>query len=550
MKHSKETSSARALVSFAWCFGIALFLAAAAAPAQTLQGQLQLQWGDPRGGAGQPQRQGKFRATLVTDDGTRHVLDAAQAKRGAGDLYALANRRVAVEFSQQPSGARRTSAMRAIEAIVPADRTLAAGARMSASAQVMANAAVLGNTRWVTVACKFNDIADEQKPITFFQGQYGTDPGQLGHYWLEVSYGKVNLTGSSAYGWFTLPQPRSHYIKTVDGEDDADLDLLFEDCAAAADAQIDFNGVQGINMMFNGDLDGSAWGGGACGPLEGKPNVCIRNTWNPPWAFNNLAPLAHEMGHGYGLPHSDNSDGDDDTYDNPWDVMSDGWRNAVTNPTYGSLPKHINIYQRERLGWIDAARKQTVAANPTSRVSVNLDFASTAASGNKQMIVLNMPAQPDPFAGTVYTVEARKRTGSYENKLAGDAVIIHRLKDFGTAYSVDATTPPANVANNEGSMFKVGETWVSPDRSHWVRVEAETATGFVVSVGSQPRVMSSPLPARLVGTAVSAVSVGQAAQTQPTRALPQRVGARAVQPDCRSARGVKSEARRCAEAVR
>ena len=75
----------------------------------------------------------------------------------------------------------------------------------------------------------------EQKPVSFFQGQYGTNAGQLGHYWKDVSYNKIDLTGSSAYGWFTLPQPRSFYVTTVDGEEEANLDQLFKDCAAAAD---------------------------------------------------------------------------------------------------------------------------------------------------------------------------------------------------------------------------------------------------------------------------------------------------------------------------
>jgi hypothetical protein len=466
------------------------------AHAEIVQGSLQLQWGDPRGGVGQPAKPGKFNATLVADDGSRHVLDAAQARRAAGDLYALSNRRVAVAFSP----AKRAGGLRSIEAIVPVEPV-----RVSASARVTGMAkAVTGTTRWVTLACKFSDVATEQKPVTFFQDQYGTAPGQLGHYWNEVSYGKINLAGSTAHGWFTLPHPRSHYITTVDGEDDADLDQLFEDCVAAADPTVDFAGVQGINMMFNGDLDGSAWGGGACGPVEGVANACIRSTWNPPWAFNNLAPLAHEMGHGYGLPHSDNSDGDDDTYDNPWDVMSDSWRNAVSSPTFGTLPKHINVYQRERLGWVNAARKQAMAYRPGTRVRVNLDHAHLPGSNNTQMLVLSMSAQADPYAGTLYVLEARKRSGTYENKLAGDAVIIHKLQNYGTAYSIDAAMPPANVSNNEGSMFKVGETWVSPDESQWVMVEAETATGFIVSVGPKPRIMSSPLPSRQSPSAVSA----------------------------------------------
>lgn len=370
----------------------------------------------------------------------------------------------------------------------------------------MAAAPVSGNTRWVTLMCRFSDIATEQKDKAFFQSQYGAAPGALGHYWNEVSCGKIDLAGSAAHGWFLLPQPRAFYITKNGDKDKANFDQLFKDCGAAADAEVDFTGVLGVNMMFNDDLDGSAWGGGGCATLEGV-NMCKKTTWNPPWAFNNLAPLAHEMGHGYGLPHSDNSDGDDDPYDNPWDVMSDAWRNATSSTTFGALPKPINIYQRERLGWVDAARKQSIAGSNDTRVRITLDFASLAGSSSKQMVVLAMPqVSGDPYRNTIYTLEARKRTGSYEAKLAGDTVIIHALQNYGNAKSIDADNPAANVANNEGSMFKVGEMWTSPDQNqtHWVRVEEATATGFIVSVGPKPRVTGGPQRQRLAPSPVTA----------------------------------------------
>ncbi|HEX7802505.1 MAG TPA: hypothetical protein VF471_07100 [Pseudoxanthomonas sp.] len=510
--------------------GAALMTGALQARAQVVQGQLQLQWGDPRGDAGQAKRPGKLLVALVTDDGKRQALDPAQARIAAGDLYALANRRVAVEFG---SGSR-DAARGKVEAIVPADNLGQAYDPAVPLKTGPVAKAVAGTTRWVTVACKFSDIATEQKTVDFFRGQYGTLAGQLGHYWPEVSYGKVSLAGSDAYGWFTLPQPRSYYV-TGEGDGDADLDKLFEDCAAAADPTVNFTGAQGINMMFNGDLDGYAWGGSACGPLEGA-NRCIRNTWNPPWSFNNLAPLAHEMGHGYGLPHSNNSDGDDDPYDNPWDVMSDAWHNAVPNATYGSLPKHINIYQRDRLGWVDAARKRTVTAGGP-RVTVNLDAASLAGSLNTQMVVFTIPQE----AGVLYTLEARKRTGAYEANLAGNAVIIHRIVNGGTAYSVDAAVPPANVSNNEGSMFKVGETWVSPYDAYWVTVESETATGFVVSLGPQPRYMGGPAPVQRSTGGTASASQPSVLST-PTSRKPRQTS------DCASARGQISAKGGCGRA--
>lgn len=482
------------------------------ARAQTIeQGLLQLEWGDPpRATMGQPRLAPQFNASLLKDDGSRIALDPVQARRAAGDLYVLANRRVAVAFG---ATGKAMSAAPSIEAIVPADRTAQSAQASAVTARVAAAAPINGVTRWVTVMCKFSDIATEQKALPFFQSQYGEGVGQLGHYWREVSYNKINLTGSSAYGWFDLSQPRSYYITQENGKDKADLRKLFADCGAAADPTVDFASVQGVNMMFNGDLDGYAWGGGSCAPLEGRASLCTRVTWNPPWSFSNLAPLAHEMGHGYGLPHSDNSDGDDDTYDNPWDVMSDGWSNVVRDATYGARPKHINIFQRHRLSWVDAARQQVLTLGDIATRQIALDYAHLAGSSNVQMLVLSLSPQADPYATVVYTLEARKREGAYEASLAGDAVIIHKIQASGTAYSVDADVPPANTSNNEGSMFKVGERWLTPEGTHAVTVTAQTPTGFLLTVGP-PRVMSSPNPPLLKPGGTSASSTPSTTGTQ------------------------------------
>ncbi|MGY1458432.1 hypothetical protein ACW5F0_07275 [Luteimonas sp. A534] len=473
---------------------LALLSCAFTAQAEVLQGGLELRWGDPFAPGGDEGLAPRFQATLVLDSGERITLDPEQARRGAGDLYALANRRVAIEFSRPAAAHGR----RVIEAIVPADGIGAPRAEhpIAGRSDTVAQA-VLGSTRWITIACKFSDITAEQKTVDFFRAQYGDAVGQLGHYWREVSYNKINLAGSGARGWYTLPNPRSHYV-TFNAEEDkdkADLDALFNDCTAAADADVDFRQVLGINLMFNGDLDGYAWGGGRCVTLDGVYN-CWSTTWNPPWSFNNVAPLAHEMGHGYGLPHSDNSDGDDDPYDNPWDVMSSAWHNAVQDATYGTRPKHINIYQRDRLGWVDAARKHTIAAGALP-AQVRVDYASLHASGNAQMLVLQTPASPDPYRGTIYTVEARRPLGAYEGQLAGDAIIIHSVgSDYrAMAKSQDADVPPANVSNNEGSMFKVGETWLSPDGLFSVHVESKTASGFVVVAGTPVRTGGNQRPA-------------------------------------------------------
>ena len=492
---------------------------AAGASASIIHGRLELVWGDAAPGSGEPH---VFKAAIVDDAGRRHALDTASALRAAGDLYSLYHRRVAVSVAPATSAkAASAGGLLTAQAIVPVDDltpgALQGGRPLPKAGEIAPK--ITGTTVWATLLCKFSDIATEQKALSFFQGQYGNAIGQLDHYWREVSYNQINLTGSAAYGWYTLPQPRSFYVtKDANNKDKADLNKLFDDCVAAADADVNFaanGGLQGVNMMFNGDLDGFAWGGGRCKLLDGV-NKCWSTTWNPPWSFNNLAPLSHEMGHAYGLPHANNSDGDSDTYDNPWDVMSDAWNNGVANATYGRLPKHINIYSRNRLGWVGAARKATFQSADARR-TYTIDRASLAGSSNVQMLTLAYPGTATRY----FTVEVRKRGGNYEANLAGDAVIIHEV-DTGRAspaWSMDADTPPANRANNEGSMFKVGETWVSPDGLFRLKVQAATTNGFTVEV----RGMRTGGPGRAVRTAAG--SSGPATSAQSSRLVPAGAGA-------------------------
>ena len=67
----------------------------------------------------------------------------------------------------------------------------------------------------------------------------------------------MDLIGSGAFGWFTLPYNRDHYLPGGS----LDWEAAAEDCTAAADAVVDFTPYVGINLMFNADLDGYAWGG-------------------------------------------------------------------------------------------------------------------------------------------------------------------------------------------------------------------------------------------------------------------------------------------------
>ncbi|MFD0727405.1 hypothetical protein [Lysobacter brunescens] len=443
-----------------------------------LQGRLNVRYGDGRPGPG---RTSKTVVRLIEDNGRIHLIDAASAKRAAGDLHLLANRRVAVSVAAIAQGKAADSApLLTAEAIVPID-DLDADAAQGRAGDVSI-AAVTGTKAWVTVMCRFKDNTSTPRPLSYFVDMYANTSGRLDHYWRNMSYGKINLTGSTASGWYTLPQNRAYYFPST-GE--PRWDELRNNCLGAANPNVNYANFFGINMIFNGDMDGYAYGGTETLTYDGvTKNWGL--TWNPPWAYRSnvvndyegINTLAHEMGHAFGMPHSDNMDGDGDTYDNAWDIMSGGYDEVFYDATYGRLPQNPIVYQRDLMGWFDAARvRNHTRLNATT--TYTMDRASLQGSANVQMVKLIVPNST-----TYYTIEVRKTAGPiYDSRLPGDSVIIHRVTD--RARIVDARVPPHDYSNQETNMFKVGESYTTPEATgSRYRVEVLTATtaGFTVRV--------------------------------------------------------------------
>jgi hypothetical protein len=232
-------------------------------------------------------------------------------------------------------------------------------------------------------------------------------------------------------------------------------------------------------MMFNGNLDCCAWGGSRYATLDGLSKVW-RVTWEPPWGWGDMGVIAHEMGHGFGLPHANNFDGDSSPYDSPWDVMSSATGYAINDATYGRLGKHINAYHKEQLDWISGATLLEVPAG--NEVTATIDAMADLTTTNYRMAKI-----PIPGGNRYYTVEARKRFGSYDGALPGDVVIIHHVQPGRAqpSWAVDTDVPPADYGDNEGTMFRVGEVFTDSANNISVSIDSETIDGFVVTIDTR-----------------------------------------------------------------
>lgn len=336
---------------------------------------------------------------------------------------------------------------------------------------------ITGQQNWVNLLCKFSDTPTEP-----FNAQAVTDKftgaGSINEYWSTVSYNTLTLT-SQTVGWITLPHPKSYY---QNADVTVSRGLILQECGAVADPLIDFSELSGVNLIVSEPLNTPlASGTRAQLTLDGVTST-YGITWITPWEFAQRGAMTQLIGLALGLSTSDNSDNDNRTDDNPWDMMS--------QPLYGCpvgsdcMPQHPIAYHKVQAGWVTA---QATYNGTATTYTVN--YLDIPAAGGVHMITV--------AAGnnTFYTVEARRKIdANYDVSLPGSAVIIHYANPANPIPVILVGGIDREQSEGAGAMWIPGETYQDVMADVTIQVVAQTETGFTVTVAPHTVLTNTPTP--------------------------------------------------------
>jgi hypothetical protein len=121
--------------------------------------------------------------------------------------------------------------------------------------------AILGRHPYAIILLRFNDVPELADPPKSDYLELVSDAvaGSLNNYWKEISYGKVDITGSQVFGWYTM---KYAFSDLFDPDKVADLNQrdnwIAEAKRLAAEASVDLSPFSGVFVVINAGGDGSA----------------------------------------------------------------------------------------------------------------------------------------------------------------------------------------------------------------------------------------------------------------------------------------------------
>ncbi|MFG6194942.1 hypothetical protein [Nonomuraea sp. JJY05] len=306
-------------------------------------------------------------------------------------------------------------------------------------------------------------MPDEPRSPEYFKQLFtsaGKGKGGLYDFWVQQSYGKLNLDLSTVQGWYTLPYTRAQ-------EQQKDRLTKWTDCAKNFQKKLWQLNPNGIIVIWNDVFDtygASSYPLTLNGTQRNYMAVSLdREGWHP-------AIAAQEMGHGYGLGHSFAYP--DMEYGDSWDSMSSwtsGWFfNPPDDPDFGIKGPGLIAPTRMWMGWItqDRIRECSTACGPAQ--VVGLDHPEVGGP-----LVIKIPGD----GGAFYTIEYRTKEG-WDQGMPGNSVVVHKVEPSGRSLLM----PGWNAALwRAGESFQVDQLHIELGRldgnSAWVCVNLPPCTG-------------------------------------------------------------------------
>jgi hypothetical protein len=285
---------------------------------------------------------------------------------------------------------------------------------------------------WAILVVRFRDDPDPTTSMETYENVFtsaGTGTMNMVDYFLEMSHGQINVSGSRVFGPYTLDRPRADYVGNVYPQPTGKLNrngVLDLARATATAAGVDLSEFAGVVVCGTPALD-------LCGWVGSFAALCDDSSLQP-------SLLGQEMGHGYGLDHS-RRHGSEDDYQDPWDTMSTAGAYMASHPAYGAVGPGLNAWNMRLRGWLREPRVHVIASSQTA----------------DELVVLR-PLHARELPGTlalqvgIYLVEFRLRE-RWDAGIPRSCVLIHRAAD-NRSYLMQGQSGNADLV--AGDRFEIG----------------------------------------------------------------------------------------------
>jgi len=309
-------------------------------------------------------------------------------------------------------------------------------------------------------------------------GDSNPDKGSVHDYYVENSYGKVNLEITVA-GPYTVSQPLSYYGANDPSTGSDYITRVHQFATEAANLVFTGNnptinpsdydngkgGIGGFHIIYAGYGE-EAGGGDTCiwaHESDFYPALTFGNEQlvnyscsaelrgNSGTNITHIGVVCHEMGHVLGAVDFYDTSGGSFLGTGNWDLMASGnWNND------GACPSHINMYQKIQFGWVNPTiltQPQTITNMPSSAMNAVAYRYDTSTPGE------------------YFILENRQKTG-FDQYVPGNGLLIYRISinktdslsntiNTGSPQEVypicaSATTNPTGTAASYGNINSAG----------------------------------------------------------------------------------------------